>query len=95
MWRKWDDIQKLNGIITANLDVQTKMSTIDREEYDKVKMQGMLQIQKMDYSSKTMISPDIHIEDLQLAANLRPKGIVSNRPKYILEIINSPNWCQE
>ena len=32
-------------------------------------------------------------ENLQFAADLRPKGIVSNSPKTIIEILNSPDWC--
>ncbi len=34
-------------------------------------------------------------ENLQFAADLRPNGIVSNSPKNIVEILNSPEWCKE
>ena len=34
-------------------------------------------------------------ENLDLAASLRPDGIVSNTPKDIISIIHSDKWCDE
>jgi len=33
------------------------------------------------------------VEDLRLAADLRPYGIVSNVPEDIVSILNDPSWC--
>lgn len=34
------------------------------------------------------------VEDLRLAADLRPAGIVSNTPQQIMQIIKGGMWCQ-
>jgi len=34
------------------------------------------------------------VEDLRLAADLHPAGIVSNTPQFIVETLKDPSWCQ-
>lgn len=44
--------ESLNGIITANLKLNGKMSYIEKEMYDKFEASGQLNVKDMDYKSK-------------------------------------------
>ncbi len=59
-----EGMEALKGIITANLKVNTRMSTIEREDYENVEMAGDLRLQNMDYKAEGM--PSVFIADAQL-----------------------------
>lgn len=44
-----EDVQTLNGVITADLTANTKMSYVDRQQYERVKMDGTMQIENLNY----------------------------------------------
>jgi uncharacterized protein involved in outer membrane biogenesis len=45
---------EMSGIIKADIAAAGKMSTLDRKEYDKFKMSGSLEIDKMNYKTTTL-----------------------------------------
>ena len=47
-----EDMETLNGIITANLTAKTKMSYIDQQDYEKVDMAGDFQVQQVNYQKQ-------------------------------------------
>ncbi len=44
----------MSGIVKANIAAAGRMSSIDRKEYDKFKMSGSLEINKMNYKTTTL-----------------------------------------
>ena len=70
-----EGIQSLNGVITSNLAVKTRLSTIEKEAYEDVDMSGDLQIEQMDYRAEG--SPPIRIAALQ--ATFNPKNVTLSR----------------
>ncbi len=59
-----EGIEDLNGIITSDIAMRTKYSTIEKEDYENVKMSGNLGIQNMNYVATDM--PPVKINDLQM-----------------------------
>lgn len=59
-----EGVEDLNGIITSDIAMQTKYSTIEKEDYENVKMSGNLGIQNMNYVAADM--PPVKINDLQM-----------------------------
>lgn len=59
-----EGVKTLNGIINANLATDTRMSYIDKQEYEKVKMSGKLQVSQMNYVAADM--PVVKINDLKM-----------------------------
>jgi len=55
---------ELNGKVTANLDIATRMSYIEKEQYDKVSASGQLTVNDMVYKSAEM--QDVNIKDIAL-----------------------------
>ena len=55
---------ELNGKLTANLDIATRMSYIEKEQYDKVNAAGQLTVNDMIYKSGDM--QDVNIKDIAL-----------------------------
>lgn len=55
---------ELNGKLTANLDIATRMSYIEKEQYDKVNAAGQLTVNDMIYKSSDM--QDVNIKDIAL-----------------------------
>ncbi len=53
------------GLLTANLDLATKMSFIDNEEYDKVKADGQLKIENMVLKSDSL-PYDVALQQMDL-----------------------------
>ncbi|MDR0505987.1 MAG: AsmA family protein [Dysgonamonadaceae bacterium] len=62
---------ELNGNLDANLQLVTRMSAIQKEQYESVNASGTLNIQQMLFKSKD--SPDVQINDASLAFS----------PKYV------------
>lgn len=65
----------LTGILKADVKVKTKLSTIDRGDYDKVDMSGILQFNKINYKAENM--PPVLIEEL--AMKFTPQKVLINR----------------
>ena len=59
-----EGIDELNGLITANLKAKTRMSYIDKQEYDKVDMEGKLRVENINY--KAPATPAVNIKDMQM-----------------------------
>ena len=66
-----EGVETLNGLITSNLKVKTKMSFIDKQDYENVDMSGDLQIENMNYVAENQ--PVVKIKDLKMAFN--PKNV--------------------
>lgn len=60
-----EDGMQLNGILDANLKVAARMSTIEKEQYDKVNAEGTLAINDMTIKSNEM--SDIHISNAMMS----------------------------
>lgn len=60
-----EGISDLNGVITSDIKVKTKYSTIEKEDYENVDMSGNLGIEDMNYVAEGM--PPIKINDLKMA----------------------------
>ena len=66
-----EDVDALSGIITTNLEVATKMSNIDAEAYDAVKMNGLLGIEAMRYEAKGL--PTVLLNKVRM--NFTPNAV--------------------
>lgn len=66
-----EGIETLNGLITADAKVNTRMSAIDAGAYDEVDMSGTMQIDQMNY--KTADLPPVLIKTLDV--NFTPKNV--------------------
>lgn len=60
-----EGLQELNGIINANLRVDTRLSVIEQERYEEVNMDGQLQLQRMNYTTEGL--PPVKINNMQMA----------------------------
>ena len=60
-----EGVQQLNGIINADIEAHTQMSAIDKQDYEKVDMNGNLSIQNMNYSAEGL--PPVNIKDMIMA----------------------------
>jgi len=60
-----EGVETLNGIITADLRVDTRLSTIEQERYEEVEMDGSLRVQDINYQSEGL--PAVSIQDAQMA----------------------------
>ena len=59
-----ESVSKLIGILDLNLEAKTKMSYVEKEEYDKVDMKGKLALTDFIYNSKGM--PDVFVKTLKM-----------------------------
>ena len=66
-----EGIEKMNGIITANLATTAKMSQIDRQEYEKVDMSGDLKVENVNYQQADL--PPVLVKDMSMTFN--PKNV--------------------
>jgi hypothetical protein len=66
-----DGVTSLNGMVDADVTVKTKMSTIDRADYENVDMSGSVGIQNMNYAAEGM--PPVKINSLQ--ADFTPQNV--------------------
>jgi len=64
-------VSKLSGIVKANLETKTKMSYVNKKQYDKVDMKGLLIISNMNYVSTTL--PPVKINTM--AMNFTPNNV--------------------
>lgn len=55
---------ELNGKVTADLNIATRMSYIEKEQYENVTASGQLRVNDMIYKSPDM--QDVHISDISL-----------------------------
>ncbi|MCB9290452.1 MAG: hypothetical protein H6560_24290 [Lewinellaceae bacterium] len=60
-----EGIQELSGIINADLRVNTRLSFIEKEQYERVNMDGRLQASQFNYQSEGL--PPVRIKDMQMA----------------------------
>lgn len=58
------DVSTLNGLIEANLEAKTKLSYVEKQEYDKVQMKGQLSINSFNYIAKGL--PTINIKKMKM-----------------------------
>lgn len=92
-----EEVQKLNGLIESDLHCKTKLSFIEKEDYERVEMQGKLRVQNMNYEASgspkveiknfdTEFSPNhVLLNDLDLKmgrSDLRAKGKLDNLLSY-------------
>lgn len=59
-----EGVESMDGVITADLTADTKMSYIDRQQYDQVNMDGTLRIQNMNYNAEGL--PKINIKNTDI-----------------------------
>ena len=62
-----EDVEKLNGVITADLTANTKLSYVDKQQYERVKMNGMMQIENLNYVASGL--PAVNIETTNITFN--------------------------
>ena len=62
---------ELNGLFTANLNLQGKLSNIEKEQYDQLKASGTLQVENMVVQMKDM--PDVNVS----------KSVFTFTPQYL------------
>ncbi len=60
-----EDVQTLNGVITADLVANTRMSYIDRQQYERVKMDGTMKIENLNYVATGL--PKVNIKTTNVA----------------------------
>ncbi len=60
-----EGIQELSGIINADLRVDTRLSYIENQQYERVDMDGKLQVKQINYRSEGL--PAVQINDMQMA----------------------------
>ncbi|MGB1217163.1 MAG: histidine kinase, partial [Saprospiraceae bacterium] len=66
-----EGVKSLTGIITADVKAKTKMSYIDKEQYDKVDMEGNILIENMDYVADGM--PKVLVQNMKM--NFTPQNV--------------------
>ncbi len=69
-----EGVSTLKGTIISDIVAKTKMSYIDNRQYDKVDMQGNLQLENMDYQGKGM--PHVLVQKAQM--DFTPKNVKLN-----------------
>ncbi len=60
-----EDVQTLNGVITADVVANTRMSYIDQQKYERVQMDGTMQIENLNYVATGL--PKINIKNTNIA----------------------------
>ena len=60
-----EDVQTLNGIITADVYANTKMSYVDKQQYERVKMDGTMKIENLNYVATGL--PAVNIKTTEIA----------------------------
>ena len=60
-----EDVQTLNGLITADVTANTKMSYVDKQQYDRVQMAGTMQIENLNYEATGL--PVVNIKNTDIA----------------------------
>lgn len=66
-----EGVSKLTGIIKANLEVDTRLSYVDKKQYDKVKTAGKLSVKGMNYNTTDL--PPVKVNNLEMEFN--PKAV--------------------
>lgn len=93
-----EGIQEMTGRITANVDIQTRLSTIEKEAYEQVRMAGSVGISNLKYvadglpaivinSTEATFTPQkVNIADFSAKlgkSDLRASGSIDNLLAYI------------
>ena len=60
-----ESIEALSGSIEADVEAKTRLSTIDKGDYDKVKMSGDIQVEDLVYESGDLPKIQIHQGDME------------------------------
>ncbi len=60
-----EGIQELSGIINADMRADTRLSYIEKEQYERVNMDGRLQVSQISYRTEGL--PAVQIKDMQLS----------------------------
>lgn len=66
-----EGMSDLSGIIMADVDVKTRLSTIEAQQYDQINMRGMMAVQGLNY--KDAVYPAIRINDAK--AQFTPQNV--------------------
>lgn len=66
-----EGVSKLSGIVKANLETNTKMSYVNKKQYDKVKMKGLVIVSNANYVSANLPPVKIHT----MALNFTPNNV--------------------
>jgi len=59
-----EGVETLNGTITADLTANTRMSYVDKQQYDRVKMDGTLKVEDLNYAAEGMPAVNIKTTDV-------------------------------
>lgn len=60
---------ELSGLINADLETKTKMSYVTKEQYDKVQMRGLLDIQQMLFKSTDLPVVKLNVVNVEFTPN--------------------------
>jgi vacuolar-type H+-ATPase subunit H len=71
-----EGVNELNGIINADMKVNTRLSTIEREAYEQVDMSGSMKVEQMAYKGEGL--PRVQINSMQM--DFTPKSV--NIPEF-------------
>ncbi|HHH50189.1 MAG TPA: hypothetical protein ENK52_04340, partial [Saprospiraceae bacterium] len=67
-----EGVKALDGLITANVTIDTRMSSIENEQYEDVNMNGSFRLENMNYNSADM--PLVKIKELDM--DFTPRNVV-------------------
>jgi hypothetical protein len=65
-----EGVNKIEGLLLADLDLKTKMSDIDNKRYEEIYADGKMQVTNLVYDSKDVPMP-LKVSDLQMTFNPR------------------------
>lgn len=74
-----EGMEDMTGIITSDVVVKTKLSTIEKEDYANVNMSGALKVQDLIYAAKDM--PKVKVKNAE--ANFTPQRVVI--PTFVVQ----------
>lgn len=60
-----EEVQTLNGMITADVTANTRMSYVDKQQYERVKMDGTMKIENLNYVATGL--PAVNIKTTNIA----------------------------
>jgi uncharacterized protein involved in outer membrane biogenesis len=70
-----DGVKSLTGILKADVTANTRLSTIDKGDYEAVNMSGILQFNKVNYEAVNM--PPVLVEELSM--NFTPQKVIVSK----------------
>ena len=75
---KLDSIRQLSGVVIANAAMRTRLSDVNRKQYDRVSANGTVEIQKLVLNAAELRQP-LNIEEAKLALSPRQAELSSFR----------------